>query len=574
VRRLELPLAIASIDRERLDRIAVLADAASAEDVAREARAFAERLASEQLFVTCLGQFKRGKSTLLNALVGEPVLPVGIVPVTSAITILRYGTELRVVVRYADSRSEPIDPADLDAYVSEARNPGNVKGVAVVDVFVTSPILADGVCLVDTPGVGSVSIAGSEITRRFIPHVDAALVVVGVDPPVSDEEMRLVEDVTRETPVLWCVINKADKSSASEIDEAKAFTARVLHERLKRPVPTFVVSASERISLGRNTRDWDRLEGALRDLTTGEGRAAMTWRERRVAERLLGLLHGDVAEQQRALRQPLADTETRVRVLEQWLGDVENELQELKQRLTGQQESLTPVFAKMRDQFLHPALPAAADDLDARLSAIPRVRHAAAMSLAHSIAEERIRTWLDEVEPAAARLYSDVTKRFAALANALLRRLAAVEPALADLPALEPDLSFRINRGFYFTGLMRLASPSVLPSLAASLGVDWGRQHIRRQALRYLRRLLEVNSHRTYEDLRVRVAESRQRLEVDLRGRLTRLSASATRALARASELQRLGADAVHQEDARLTGLLAAIDSELATLQLSSSRLS
>jgi hypothetical protein len=84
--------------------------------------------------------------------------------------------------------------------------------------------------------------------------------------------------------------------------------------------------------------------------------------------------------------------------------------------------------------------------------------------------------------------------------------------------------------------------------------------------------LLDVNSHRTYEDLRERVAESRRRLEADLRGRLTRLSESATRALARASELQRLGADAVHQEDSRLTGLRAAIDSEFAKAAPSSSR--
>ena len=181
-------MAIASIDRDRLGRIAALADTAGAEDVAREARAFAERLESEQLFVTCLGLCTRSKSTLMIALVGEIVLPVCVVPVTSAVTIVRYGAAPKAVVRYADGRSESIDPADLDEYVAEARNPGNLKGVAVGDVFLAGHILADGLCLVDTPGVGSVSIAGSEICASAWPR--AVSVWKGIKPVLTFEKVN------------------------------------------------------------------------------------------------------------------------------------------------------------------------------------------------------------------------------------------------------------------------------------------------------------------------------------------------------------------------------------------------
>jgi len=548
-----------------LARIASLADSIGADDVGREARAFAQRAAAGRLFVACLGQFKRGKSTLLNTLVDWDVLPVGIAPVTSVVTVLRHGPDRRAVVRYSDGRSLEIDPATLVQYVTEAQNPGNAKAVALVEIFAPNALLATGVSLVDTPGIGSVSLAGSDVTRRFIPHVDAALVVVGVDPPITEDEMRLVEQVTHETRSLLFVLNKADKSSQSEIDEARIFTEWVIEERLRAAVALFVVSAAERRALQSPTRDWALMEAAVKALTSSEGDGGMRWRERRVIKRFLRQLQGDVTEQQRALAQPLAETEVRVRALERWLADAESEMRELSHRLTGRQEALSPVFAKMRDGFLHDALPAAARDLRARTASLHGRWHfhESVMSLAQEISEQYVRRWLDEVEPVAAAHYSKATARFASLVNELLEGLSAAEPSLASLTPLEPDPTFRVNRGFYFTGLMRLASGALLPSVAAAAGIGWGRRRVLRQGLRYLRRLIEVNSHRTYEDLRERVAVSRRQLEVELRARLNRLSESARRALDRAAETQRLGHDAVRSEEARLTDLLTIVDAEL-----------
>lgn len=67
-----------------------------------------------------------------------------------------------------------IEPADLASYVAEERNPGNARRVTAVEVFVPSPLLADGMCLVDTLGLGSVFEWNSDSTRAFVPHVDAA----------------------------------------------------------------------------------------------------------------------------------------------------------------------------------------------------------------------------------------------------------------------------------------------------------------------------------------------------------------------------------------------------------------
>jgi ribosome biogenesis GTPase A len=111
--------------------------------------------------VACVGQFKRGKSTLLNALVGQEVLPSGVVPVTTVPTILRSGERLEARVRTEAAEWQAIPAGAVEEYVSEEKNPQNAKGVAAIEVFLPSPLLSTGMCLVDTPRLGSVFAANA-----------------------------------------------------------------------------------------------------------------------------------------------------------------------------------------------------------------------------------------------------------------------------------------------------------------------------------------------------------------------------------------------------------------------------
>jgi Dynamin family len=120
--------------------------------------------------------------------VGEPILPTGVVPVTAVPTVLRYGNQRTARVLIGD-KWRTIRPEDLAQYVSEEWNPENSKQVAGVEVLLPSPLLASGMCLVDTPGIGSVFCGNTETTKNFIPQVDAAILLVGADPPISGEEL-------------------------------------------------------------------------------------------------------------------------------------------------------------------------------------------------------------------------------------------------------------------------------------------------------------------------------------------------------------------------------------------------
>ena len=218
--------------RRALEIIQRIARERGAAGIAAEAAEAQSALESGGFHVAVLGQFKRGKSTLINALLGRRVLPVDVVPLTSAITVLRHGEEERCAVHYADGRMETAPLAALGQFVSEEGNPGNRKGVRAVFVEIAHDFLKNGLRLVDTPGVGSVFELNSETTRAFLPRIDIALVVLGCDPPVTGEELHLIRAMAPLTEHILVVLNKADLVSPEGLAKADAFTRTVLRDVL------------------------------------------------------------------------------------------------------------------------------------------------------------------------------------------------------------------------------------------------------------------------------------------------------------------------------------------------------
>ena len=105
--------------------------------------------------VAILGQFKAGKSSFINSLICRDVLPVGAIPVTTAITRLQYGDRERAMVRHFDGSVTPIPLDEIADFTSEAKNPGNRKNVNLVDIELPSLEAYASLRLVDTPGLGS-----------------------------------------------------------------------------------------------------------------------------------------------------------------------------------------------------------------------------------------------------------------------------------------------------------------------------------------------------------------------------------------------------------------------------------
>lgn len=190
------------------------------------------RLAEGAFNLVVLGQFKRGKSTLINALLGEKILPTAIVPLTSVVTILRYGPQLRVEVQYLDERKQEVQLPDLPGYITERENPRNKKGVKEVTVFYPSAYLKGGVRIIDTPGAGSVYSHNTDVAYAYLPHVDAAIFVTSADPPLSNSEHQFLTDIRSFVDKLFFILNKIDQVSEAERKEALEFTTRIIEENV------------------------------------------------------------------------------------------------------------------------------------------------------------------------------------------------------------------------------------------------------------------------------------------------------------------------------------------------------
>jgi len=255
--------------------LARLAETRLDDAVAGAATTLGKKLADERFNVVVVGEFKRGKTTLINALLGEDVLPTGVVPLTSIVTVLAWGTEPRAEVTFADGRVEQVDVGELGAFVTERGNPGNRLGVERALVLYPCEYLADGVTLVDTPGVGSVYAHNTTAALDFVPQADAAIFVTSSDPPISIHEREFLEDVREEAARMFFVLNKIDYLADRDRDESVAFTRTVLREALGRDVDVFAVSSRDALTAKLTGSPTDgsglaRFENAFREFLLRE----------------------------------------------------------------------------------------------------------------------------------------------------------------------------------------------------------------------------------------------------------------------------------------------------------------
>ena len=558
----------ASDAASRLRPLAAVATQLELTTLSAEVQAFAERVAAGLFYVACVGQFKRGKSSLLNALAAGAQLPTGVVPVTSVVTIVRYGRERHadVYLRSGDHKRVSID--ELPAYVTESENPQNEKGVAVAEVFVPSELLASGMCLVDTPGIGSVSIENTAATEAFVPHIDAALVVLGSDPPISADELALVDAVARQTAELIFVLSKADRGTEAERREARAFCEAVLAERLGRPVPPMLeVSATEQLAGTAPPRDWSRLVSQLRNLAERAGSHLVQAAAERGAQVLGARVLREIGEREAALTRPLVESEKRIEALKKAAALAERSLGDLSYLLTAEQNKLHSAFAERQEHFLARLLPAARAEFEGAIRTLAVRSRAGRWREAHRAAQDIYRrlleNWRAEVQPVAEAMYRQATQRFIDLANDFVTRVAA-EGSLSPgelPPMLAAERGFRAPSRLYFTELMYITTRSPLRWFIDLFRLPKSfTTALERHALGYFEHLIVTNATRLTSDLDEQVLESRRRLEHELRERIRDIYRVAERALTRAQAQRQRGAAATREELARLTAARVTVE--------------
>ncbi|MGH3174911.1 MAG: dynamin family protein [Streptosporangiaceae bacterium] len=479
--------------------------------------ALVDRLDAARLRVLVAGEAKRGKSTLVNALLGREVLPAGVTPLTAVTTTVRYGDDERAEVRFLDGQAEKHPLAALADLVTERGNPGNRRGIADVTVYLAAPMLAGGVELVDTPGTGSVFEWDTEAAHEALRSMDVAVFVLTADPPVSASERDLLGRVAGLSVATFAVLNKADHLDEDGLAEAVEFTRRVLGEAGHSAA---VYPMSARAALRGGDDGFTAFNADFVSYLSDRREADLYTSAVAQARRITGSLLDEVRLTRRAAEMNAGDAARRVEQFTARLSEVAVHSRDAVVVADG--ESARQLFA------LNEAADADAPRLGREITAqLDRLFEGELRDATPAEVERRGReqltaltvaateTWRQQRREAIEQALAAVDVRLAADLKAELDvlRESATELLGLDLAVPEPDGRLAENRRFFYSagqdlGQTELLAGAVRRRLPGEIGRRTAREHLRREAPG----LVGSQIGRARGDLQYRLAEATRAL--------------------------------------------------------------
>jgi small GTP-binding protein len=537
---------------ELSEAVRALAVAARTRDpeIAQRAERLAERLSARRFHVAVLGEFKRGKSTLIDALVGARVVPTGALPVTAVPTELHYGDGPPTVV-HLDGSTRQLGSADeLPDFVTEEGNPGNARGVARVEVPVPAPLLRTGLVLVDTPGTRSGHRHGDEAADRTVLDADGAVVVLSAEAPLSEEERALVRRLSEKGAPTFYVLNKADHLHGADLDAARSYVESGIEDLVGRPVRLFAVAALRALEAKLSGREpspseageFGELERTLRSFATEDLASTRSATARTELARLASELRASLDITAAALALDAASLDERVRRFRDGADAERRAFADARTLLARDVDALARRVADDLSAFARGAARRRSEALAEVAATVPRRRLEEELGAA-------IERFVEEDFEAFRRAQAaSVEGAWRSLAGATRARLEARVDALRELAAdlfdvvlpkaVIPALDTERERFFYLflhlegsaEGLGRLARRVLPAGLARRLAL--------RTAERRLAEEYDRHAGRARADLTDRLVALRRRFEAAMAEELERSIASVVEAARRAEDLR------------------------------------
>lgn len=331
-------------------RLAETCDRLEMREVATFARRVAEDLERRSTTVLVCGEFKRGKSSIVNALLERPgLLPVDIRPTTAVIHVIRHG-EPRAVVHGRAGTSEALPVGDLGQLSSsETGGSRSPEDVEFVEITVPSGILESGLVLVDTPGTNDLCQTRAEVVYRMIPRADAVIFVLDAATQLTRTEVGFLTDrmLTSLAPPLCFVLNKMDRVDDDEREEVLEATIAAIAEHLPSVEVRIVPASTRDARIGT-----EELQAFLAGFVAGgERHAAAERKNARMFEALRGLALDAIAKQEQLGAMELSE-------LQRALDEVKRQRESLSTRIAAFQKYLQAngadqLVPMIRQSFAH-----------------------------------------------------------------------------------------------------------------------------------------------------------------------------------------------------------------------------
>ena len=192
-------------------------------ELAEQLKAELEKIGKENFVVGVIGSAKRGKSTLINGMLGrrdDNLAPIGKFPATNVTSVFSSSQASSIKVLFMDGTDKEIVESEVRAYACEEYNPNNHKNVRGIEAKGPFPGLESGVYLVDTPGANNALTAQhGEILFNFLPHADALIFLIAADSPLVAAEQNILRAIKgNDVRKVFFAINKVDRIDSGEMD--------------------------------------------------------------------------------------------------------------------------------------------------------------------------------------------------------------------------------------------------------------------------------------------------------------------------------------------------------------------
>jgi small GTP-binding protein len=317
----------------------------------RVERELVRKLNEDRFHLVVVGEFNHGKTTFVNALLGEHVLPVGVTPTTATIHHIRWAErpEAFVVTTNGERRALPFDEAKRFAVGGGA----STEDVDYLEIGYPAPLLKERILLVDTPGVNDLSLQRADITYSYIPRADAVLFLLDAGQILKESERVFLNDkllrASRDKIVF--VITKWDLLSSEEQREALAYARVHLSTLVKEPI-VFPVSSESSIARGRADSGFPELIAHLTGFLAEE-------RGRILLDNALGeglavsdLLSKGVDARRRIIQMNAAQIDRRIEALEKDLAGQSGTIEQRRSQIREEVASIRTAARKDLDRFV------------------------------------------------------------------------------------------------------------------------------------------------------------------------------------------------------------------------------
>ena len=201
-----------------------------------------DRLETNALEIAVFGRVSSGKSSLLNHIVGQDLLPVGVNPITAVPTRLAYGPEPRATAWFADRKPEQFAIGRLAEFVTEQQNPANVQHVTRIVVELPAERLREGVVYVDTPGLGSLATSGAAETKAYLPRCDLGVVLIDAGSTLTQDDLATIQTLCDAGIPASVLLSKADLLARPDRDRALQYVAGHIRSDLGLELPVNAIS--------------------------------------------------------------------------------------------------------------------------------------------------------------------------------------------------------------------------------------------------------------------------------------------------------------------------------------------